>query len=61
MRDLLASVLLSVLTLSGTAVAGSRTATQDERKACEAPIDLEIDSINARMRSGYSNSVELAR
>ena len=56
MRYLLVSAFLFVLTLSGAAVAGSRTATEDERKAREAWIDVEIDSINDRTRSGYSNS-----
>jgi hypothetical protein len=56
MRYLLPSVLSFALALPAAAVAGSRTATEAERKACEAPIDLEIDSVNARMRGGYSNS-----
>ncbi len=56
MSYLLSSVLLFALALPAVAVAGSRTATETERKACEAPIDLEIDSVNARMRGGYSNS-----
>jgi hypothetical protein len=46
MKYLLASALLFVLT--------PRTASEDEREACEAPIDLEIDCINARMRGGHS-------
>jgi hypothetical protein len=56
MRHPLPSVLLFELTLSAAAVAGSRTATEDERKPCEAPIALEFDSINARVSSGYGNS-----
>jgi hypothetical protein len=55
-RYLLSSLFLFAFALSAVAIAGSRTATETERKACEAPIDLEIDSVNGRMRGGYSNS-----
>ncbi len=56
MSYLLSSVCLFAPALPARDVAGSRTATEAERKACEAPIDREIDTGNSRMRDGYSNA-----
>lgn len=39
--------------LLATSPAGARSATRDERAACEAAVQRKIDAIDARMRAAY--------
>jgi hypothetical protein len=53
------TALLSFAVMSAFATVGnaqSRTATNEERERCEAPIERQIEQINDRMREGYSGT-----
>jgi len=47
---------IAVAAAIATSSAGTRTATAAERAACVAKIQPRIDSIDAKMRAGYSGS-----
>jgi hypothetical protein len=51
----IAPISLAVtLAFATVGYAQTRTATNEERERCEAPIERQIDDINNRMREGYS-------
>jgi hypothetical protein len=53
------TALLSFAVMIAFATVGnaqSRTATDEERERCEAPIERQIDQINDQMREGYSGN-----